>query len=165
MKRKTIIYFLCLFLVSISIVIFNTFFDSSVPIIIVPGYINNDYSYVFSFLLVAIPFVTVRLIFSLEVKYRIFYILSMYILFISLSLVTLFYNDILNRLSFSSGYPRYWVYIVATLITGILSYLLIRFTKKLSKKKLQLVFLIVDLLYIPMFYVLYILSFIGDPHS
>jgi len=165
MKQKAKIYLSCLFLISISLVIINTFFDLSDPIIIFPGFFNNDYSYVFSFLLVAIPFVTIRLIFSLEAKYRILYIVSMYQLFISLSLVTLYYNDISNRLSFHDGYPRYWVYAIATLITGILSYLLIRFTKKLSKSKLRLIFLIVDLLYIPVFFILYFFSFWGDPHS
>lgn len=163
-KRRLLIY--CIALLSISIFIFINFtiLERDPWILLAWPLLTSihDFRLWLSWGVVIALMILVRVIFSPIPKYRVMYIVTLFVLFVVISLsVTLKFNGIRGLLSFYYGFPRYWVYLPMTIFTGILVWALSTFTKKLSPKIIKVLFWFVDILYTPIFFFALFVSYFG----
>ena len=163
-QKRLRIYIIGLVAVSAIIFIYNTIFELTPRLILIcPCFSYGLYSWI-SLGIVFALMILVRLLFEHTAKYRIMYIVTLFILFLVMSLsVTVKFNGVFGLFYFYGGYPRYWVYLPMIAFTGFLIWSLIRFTKNIKKKKLIIVFWLVDILYTLIFFYALLLSFFSSP--
>lgn len=141
-KKRLYIYIICLFVVSVLIFLNNTFFELSPNLVLIgPPFYSGWYSLI-SWGILAALMILVRILFEPTAKYRVMYIMTLFVFFMVMSLsMTLYYSEFFGKFKFYSGYPRYWVYIPRSTFTAILVWVLLKFTKKLSPKIIKNYFL------------------------
>jgi len=167
MRKRVIMYFLVLAIISLLVFIYNVVLNGDQIIVFFPIISELGSWQVWGCIpLIIFPFVLVRTLFPPEAKYRIQFIVTFYIFFLLFSLSeTMYSNELFPWLHFYGGYPRMSIYALFTLFTVLIIFLLVKLLRESSRKVISIVFWIADLLYVPICFIVLFLTIFASPHG